>query len=76
MFGAFVPARTLLRAGLATAVAAAAVALVSLQGKIATLFLSALAVAVYVGALLATGELGPEERAALARVVARRRGRG
>jgi hypothetical protein len=65
---------TLVRVGAATALSAAAVGAVPWQGKLATLVLAAVAVGLYVVALAALGEVGPDERRALWTAVRRRWG--
>lgn len=70
--GAFVPAPTAARALAAMGCATIAVAALPLRGKVITLSLAFVAVAVYALVLVLLGEVGPADRAALARVLERK----
>lgn len=72
MYGAFVPGSTLRRVVLATVAAAVLVGAIPSQGKPITLVLAVVAAVVYGAVLILTGEIGPEERAAIRRTIARR----
>jgi stage V sporulation protein B len=66
-FGAFLPAATVVRVGLATAAAVAFGRFVPPHGKVMTLVMAAAAAAIYLGVIVATRELGPADLAALRR---------
>ena len=68
-FGAFVSPVTVLRVALSTTVAAATVAAVPLQGKVATLGLAGVAVAVYAACIALSRELTGEEIGRIVRVL-------
>jgi stage V sporulation protein B len=72
VLGAFVPLATAARALLATALSAGLATWLGRPGKLFTLVEAAAVVLVYVGVLIASGELGREERAQVARILARR----
>ncbi|RMG53634.1 MAG: hypothetical protein D6723_06815 [Acidobacteria bacterium] len=71
-YGALLPLRSVLRIGGAALVAYGVARLVSVDGLLMVAVLALQAV-VYAGALLFTGEIGTEERAALYRILGRQR---
>jgi stage V sporulation protein B len=75
VLGAFVPAATLFRCIVALALSAALIAIVPVHGKIVTLALAVVGVALYVAMIFASGEVTADERASLVRAVTKRMGR-
>jgi hypothetical protein len=70
--GGMPPVFTIARVAVATLAAALAAHLVPAHGKVLGLAALGLAAIVYVAVLIATGELGPDDRAKVARVLRRR----
>ncbi len=75
VLGAFAPAGTLIRSILSLAVSAAVIAIVPLHGKIVTLVLAVVAVALYVVCIVVSGEVTASERSAIVAAVRKRVGR-
>jgi len=69
--GGIPPLATVVRVAVAMAAATVAAHLVPGHGKIVGLAATAVAGLVYLGALLVSGEIGPDDRAKLARIVRR-----
>ncbi len=75
-FGGFVGAATVVRVGLSTAVAAAVVGAIPWHGKVATVALSGVAVAVYAACIALSRELTGDEVGRIVRVVHKGSARG
>ncbi len=73
-YGAFIPPASAARAAVAGVIAGLVGGRAPLPGKVGTLVVAGVIVAVYVALVLAMGELGPSEREALRRVLGRERG--